>query len=588
MKTNTTTIAALAVLAALAVGYAGYRWGLAQGHGAAGAPGATAAPGGAAAGSGPTMARGSAGEAAGPAAATATPGAAPQAASGTSAGAGSGAPQKAGDVDPATGRRVLYWHDPMVPGKRFDRPGKSPFMDMQLVPVYADADADSGTVGISPRVQQNLGVRTAQAVLGTLDRSLEVPGAIAWNERDVAVVTARTGGFVERLHVRAPLEPVTRGQPLVEIYAPDWVAAQEEFLAVRRMQATGTGALVDAARQRMLLAGMTDEQVRAVEAAGSVQPRFTLRAPIAGVIGELAVREGMTLMPGAMLFRINGLASVWVNAEVPEARAALLRVGAPVQARTPSLPERVFKGRVAAVLPDVNPVTRTIRARVEIANPGGALAPGMFASVDLMPPGVAKRLLVPSEAVIPTGERKLVILALDGGRFKPVPVQTGEEAGGMTEIRAGLSEGQKVVVSGQFLLDSEASLRASAERMGDAPAPGGAAGAGASAPTGHEGHGASPAPGAAAAAAPAAAGKTAAAPATPVHRAEGVVVDIDAQSALIKHGAITTAGMGAMTMEFGAPSAGMPKNVKKGDPVAFAFTITTRGEFRLQSIEVRK
>jgi len=560
MKTNTTKTAALAVLAALAVGYAGYRWGLVQGHGAAGAPGATMAPGGAAAGSGPTTARGSAGEAAGPAAT-----AAPQAASGTASGAGSaaapGAPLKAGDVDPATGRRVLYWHDPMVPGKRFDRPGKSPFMDMQLVPVYADADADSGTVGISPRVQQNLGVRTAQAVLGTLDRSLEVPGAIAWNERDVAVVTARTGGFVERLHVRAPLEPVTRGQPLVEIYAPEWVAAQEEFLAVRRMQGAGTGALADAARQRMLLAGMTDEQVRAVEAAGSVQPRFTLRAPIAGVIGELAVREGMTLMPGAMLFRINGLASVWVNAEVPEARAALLRVGAPVRASTPSLPERVFKGRVAAVLPDVNPVTRTIKARVEIANPGGALAPGMFASVDLMPPGVAKRLLVPSEAVIPTGERKLVILALDGGRFKPVPVQTGEEAGGMTEIRAGLSEGQKVVVSGQFLLDSEASLRASAERMGDAPG---------------------------APATPGAADKTAAAPATPVHRAEGVVVDIDAQSALIRHGAITTAGMGAMTMEFGAPSAGMPKNVKKGDPVAFAFTITTQGEFRLQSIEVRK
>ena len=467
--------------------------------------------------------------------------------------------QKAGVPDAGNGRRVLYWHDPMVPNTRFDKPGKSPFMDMQLVPVYADAGGGSGDaagVAIASRVQQNLGMRTAEVTQGSLARPLEVSGAIAWNERDVAVVAARTGGFVERLYVRAALDAVTRGQQLAEIYAPEWVSVQEEYLAVRRMQGTGTAPIVDGARQRMLLAGMSEEQVRAVEAAGAVQARFTMRAPIAGVIAELGVREGMTLMPGAMMFRINGLGSVWVNAEVPEARADALRTGMSARARTPSLPERVFQGRVAAVLPEVNPVTRTLKARIELANPGAALVPGMFATVELLPTARAPSLLVPSEAVIPTGERKVVIVALEGGRFQPVDVQTGEEAMGQTEIRKGLSAGQKVVVSGQFLIDSEASLKASTTRMTDVPEVSKAKGT--------------------------------PAVAAPLHRAEGVVVDIDAASALIKHGAIATAGMGAMTMEFKAPAAGMPAGVRKGDRVRFAFAITGAGEFVLSSIEAAK
>ncbi len=144
--------------------------------------------------------------------------------------------QSAAQTSPAADKKVLYWHDPMVPGHKFDKPGKSPFMDMQLVPVYADGDSDSGNVTISPRMQQNLGVRTAEVTAGTLKQKLEAPGSVAYNERDVAVVTARTGGFVERLYVRAPLDPVRKGQPLAEIYVPDWIAAQEEYLSVRRMQ----------------------------------------------------------------------------------------------------------------------------------------------------------------------------------------------------------------------------------------------------------------------------------------------------------------------------------------------------------------
>jgi Cu(I)/Ag(I) efflux system membrane fusion protein len=393
---------------------------------------------------------------------------------------GSGA-QKAGDIDPATGKKVLYWHDPMSPGQKFDQPGKSPFMDMDLVPVYAEGDADAGTVSISPRVQQSLGVRTAEVKQGAMSTAIEAVGSAAFNERDVAVVQARSNGFLERLYVRAPLDPVRKGQPLAELYVPDWVAAQEEFLSARRISAQAEGktfaGLVDAARQRMRLAGMSEEQIRHVEATGAVQARTTLTAPIGGVLAELAAREGMTVMTGAPLFRINGLSTIWVNAEVPERLAAEVRPGSPVEARAAALPGTVFKGKVSAILPEVNAATRTIKARVELANPGGRLVPGMFATVIFTRSASKDVLLVPSEAVIQTGKRSVVLVALGEGKFAPVDVEVGLDSSGQTEIRKGLSAGQKVVVSGQFLVDSEANLRATTSRMAEMPASAGAPGA---------------------------------------------------------------------------------------------------------------
>ena len=235
--------------------------------------------------------------------------------------AANASPAKAGDVDPSSGKRVLYWHDPMVPGPRFDKPGKSPFMDMELVPVYADDAPGGAGVAINPRVQQNLGVRTAKAVAGSLSSAISAVGNVAYNERDVVVVQARSNGFVEKLHVRAALDPVRKGQALAELYVPEWVAAQEEYLAAKRLRtdvdALALGGLADAAAQRMRLAGMSDDQIREVDARGAVQPRFTIASPINGVVGELSAREGMTVAAGSPLFRLNGLATVWVNAEVP-------------------------------------------------------------------------------------------------------------------------------------------------------------------------------------------------------------------------------------------------------------------------------
>jgi Cu(I)/Ag(I) efflux system membrane fusion protein len=345
-------------------------------------------------------------------------------------------------------------------------------MDMQLVPVYGDGGADdAGKVSISPRIQQNLGIRTVEVRTGRLTSSLVAVGSIAYNERDVALVQARSNGFVERLYVRAPLDPVKKGQPLAELYVPDWIAAQEEYLTVKRMQSSGMDdGMLDGARQRMRLAGMSDDQIRLVEVSGTVHPRVTITAPASGIVAELAVREGMTVAAGAPLFRINGLATVWVNADVPENLSAQVRPGNAVEARTPALPGTVFKGKVSAILPEVNAATRTLKARIELTNPHGELVPGMFATISFTSTPRNQVLLVPSEAVIQTGTRNVVMVAQGEGGFTPVEVDIGSEANGQTEIRKGLEAGQKVVVSGQFLIDSDASLKGTTTRMADAPA----------------------------------------------------------------------------------------------------------------------
>ena len=390
----------------------------------------------------------------------------------TAGGVASAGAQKAGDVDPSTGKKVLYWHDPMVPGPKFDKPGKSPFMDMQLVPMYADGGGDDNAVTVSSRVQQNLGVRTAPVKEGTMSMTVAAVGSTAYNERDVALVQARSNGFLERLYVRAPLDAVRQGQPLAELYVPDWVAAQEEYLSAKRIAGQPAGknidGLVDAARQRLRLAGMNEEQIKRVELSGAVQPRVTLIAPIGGVVAELTAREGMTVMAGAPLFRINGLSTIWVNAEVPENVAASVRPGNAVEARASALPGVTFTGKVSAILPEVNVATRTLKARVELANPGARLVPGMFVNVNFAPAARKDVLLVPSEAVIQTGKRSVVIVAQGDGKFVPIDVEVGVDSNGQTEINKGLQAGQNVVVSGQFLIDSEASLKASIARMSDA------------------------------------------------------------------------------------------------------------------------
>jgi len=444
---------------------------------------------------------------------------------------------KAGDVDPANGERVIYYHDPMVPGKRFDKPAKSPFMDMMLVPVYGGgAGSDNSSVTVSPRIQQNLGLRTAEVVQGMLSPQLQAIGNIAWNERDQSVVQARAAGFIERLYVRASLDPVKAGQPFADVYVPEWVAAQQEFLAIR--QAAGDDpALVAAARQRMLLLGMSEAQVARVAATGAPQPRTMLTVPTSGVVAELVAKQGMTITPGMTLARINGIDTVWALADVPESQVALLQKGSLVQARSAGAPGTVFSGRVDALLPELDPATRTLKARIQLTNPSGALAPGMAVTLAFSDPRRTPALLVPTEAIIATGQRTVVMLAEDGGRYRPVNVETGVESAGQTEVKQGLTAGQRVVVSSQFLIDSEASLKGVEARLNNAPA---------TPPVKHQG--------------------------------TAMVDTINADGVTLTHGPIPSAGWGDMTMTFQPPKAGLPRNVAVGDRVQFEFVLPKDGE----------
>jgi Cu(I)/Ag(I) efflux system membrane fusion protein len=377
--------------------------------------------------------------------------------------------QRGGEAAPtagtaAEGRKILYYYDPMFPQQKFDKPGRSPFMDMQLEPKYADEGAAGAGVAtgvtIDPSAMQNLGIRIVAARMGSLAMNLNVAGSIDFNQRDVAIIQARSGGFVSRIYGRAPGDVVRAGAAIADVQLPEWGGAQAEFLSVKRL---GRPALTLAARQRLRLMGMSDGLIASVERSGRTNGTVTITTPIGGVIQALDARAGVTLAIGQTLAQVSGLRTVWLNAAVPEAQSGIVRLGQTATATLAAFPGESFGGRVIAILPTAQAESRTLTVRIELANRSGRLRPGMFASVALG--GDAKpALLVPSEAVIRTGTRTLVMLAAGDGRYHPAEVRAGREGGGQTEVLAGLAPGEKVVASGQFLLDSEASLTGIAVR----------------------------------------------------------------------------------------------------------------------------
>jgi len=444
-------------------------------------------------------------------------------------------------------RKVLYWHDPMVPGPRFDKPGKSPFMDMQLVPVYADESGGSG-VKVSPGVQQNLGIRTVPVKKARIAASFDAVGNVQFDERLTEAVQTRVPGYVERLHVRAPMEYVRRGQALVTIFAPEWLGPQNEYLALKRSGAASD--LVAAARERMRAMSIPDALIRQSEQAGTAQARFTVPAPVSGVVAELGIREGVSVAPGTTLFRIAGLEKVWAVAEIPEAQVIRLTRGQKVQAALQADSSQTFPGELKEILPEVNANTRTLKARFEVDNRRARLTPGMLLRIQVAGPAT-ERLVVPAEAVIRTGTRAVAIVRKDNGTFEPREVKLGVDLGDELEIAQGLSEGEQVVASGQFLVDSEARLRsvlggmtASGQATPAAPAASQASAA-ASAPT-----------------APTASG---------TFKAEGKVESVEPDGITISHGPVPELKWPAMTMGFGKPNPKAFSEVKPGDNVRFDF-----------------
>lgn len=406
----------------------------------------------------------------------------------------------------ATGeRKVLYWHDPMVPGHRFDKPGKSPFMDMPLQPVYADEAADSG-VKISPQVRQNLGIRTALVKKMPLDSSFDAVGTVQFDERLSVAVQTRTAGYLERLAVRAPMERVARGQVLGTVFAPEWLGPLHDVVALKRAGASPE--LLAAARERTRALSIPPELLRQAEEDGTAQARYAIVAPAAGVVAELGVREGMAVSPGMTLFRIAGL-----------------RRGQKVSAVLQADPSQAFAGTLQEILPQVNATTRTLQARFEVDNPGGRLVPGMLLRVQVAGPATT-RLVVPAEGVIRTGTRAVAIVRRSDGLFEPREVKPGADRGDVIEIVEGLAEGDEVVVSGQFLVDSEARLRSVLGSMAAPPS---------------------------------------------TFAAQGTVEAVEADSITITHGPVPELKWPPMTMGFGKPDPKAFPGVKPGDTVRFEF-----------------
>ena len=433
---------------------------------------------------------------------------------------------------PPPGRKPLYWYDPMVPAQHFDKPGKSPFMDMQLVPRYADeGPAASAGVAIDPAAVQSLGVRLASVQRGAFAQSLDATGTLDFNQRDVAIVQARAAGFVQRVYARAPGDVVRAGAPIADLLVPTWGGAQAEYLAV---QASGDPALEAASRQRLRLLGMPDSLIDQVARTGRAHTVVTISTPVGGAIQTLDVRQGMSVAMGQTLAQVSGLSTVWLNAAVPEAQGGQVKVGQGVRAELAAFPGERFAGKVTAVLPTAQIDSRTLTVRVELPNRDGRLKPGMFATAHLT--GAAHpALFVPSEAVIRTGRRAVVMVAGDGGRFQPVEVQLGREDSDRTEILAGLDEGQTVVASSQFLIDSEASLAGlQARPLSARPAPAPQAG-----------------------------------PA--LYETRGRVEALQGDQITFSHEPVAALGWPAMTMTFKLDPPALAKGVRVGDRLAFGF-----------------
>jgi Cu(I)/Ag(I) efflux system membrane fusion protein len=385
-------------------------------------------------------------------------------------------------AQPDSPRKILYYRNPMNPQVTADKPSKDS-MGMDYIPVYADAEntgADSG-IRIDPRLVQNLGVRTGIVEKRAFSRSVRTVGTVLIDERGVSAFSPKVSGWLERLHAKAVGDVVERGQPLAEIYSPELLSAQEEYRiavqASRKLLGAGDAAmhhetqdLVQAARERLRLLDIPAADIAALTQGKPAQRTVSLRAPYRGIVTELDVREGASVTPEMRLFTLADLSRIWVNVEVYANQLPWVKVGDPVELTLAFVPGRRWQGRIDYLYPTLNPQSRTVTARLLFDNPDGVLRPGMYANATI---GAAERstvLAVPREAVLRTGTQDSVILALGEGRFQPVMVHVGAENDDFVEIIDGLQAGQKIVLSGQFLLDAEANFQGAGARMqgGDA------------------------------------------------------------------------------------------------------------------------
>jgi len=385
----------------------------------------------------------------------------------------------------ASGREILYWVDPMHPAYTSDKPGVAPDCGMDLVPVYADggpasANLPPGVVQISAEKQQLIGVKVGEVESREVTKTIRAVGKLAYDETKITRIHAKYDGWVERVYADFTGQLVQAGNPLVDIYSPDLYQAQQELLLARRGREELAGSdvagvsaagesLYQAARRRLELLDVTAEQIADVEKRGTATRTLTVYAPSTGFVTARSAFLKQRVTSETELYATADLSTVWVVADVYEYESAQVTVGQAATVRLTAFPGRTFRGKVTYIYPDVNAETRTLRVRIDVANPRYELKPDMYADVEI---GVSfgRQLLVPEEAVMSTGLKNTVFVALDDGYFEPREVALGEKADGKYVVLSGLSAGERVVTSGNFLIDSESRLKASLSGKGAAVA----------------------------------------------------------------------------------------------------------------------
>jgi len=356
---------------------------------------------------------------------------------------------------------ILYWVAPMDPAYRRDKPGKSP-MGMDLVPVYADSTDSGSEINISAAVEQALGVRTSKAVRRSLWRKVEATGYVGFDESLVSQINVRTEGWIERLLVSNEGQRVRKGEPLFEFYSPQLVNAQKEFIQAMRRNDAQIGA---AAKEKLLALGMAQSGIQRLAETRQVTNAVQVLAPQNGTVTSLNVKEGMFVKPATEIMSLADLSSVWLQAGVFESQADWVKESQPAEARLNYIPGEVFSGRVDYVYPVLDPKTRTLQVRLRFDNPEERLKPNMYARVTIFGKSHPGALSIPREALIRGQDSDRVVVALGDGRYTVHEVLSGIESGNWVEIIAGLEEGVEVVTSAQFLIDSEASLAGSLQRL---------------------------------------------------------------------------------------------------------------------------
>jgi len=384
--------------------------------------------------------------------------------------------QSTGNAPASKGKKIIYWKAPMDPTEIYDQPGKSK-MGMDLVPVYEDELVDGVDIKINPVVEQNMGLRVAPVKKGVLDHTIRTYGHVTFDETRTGIVSQKVGGWIEKLYADYTGFLVRKGQPLFDIYSPSLVAAQEEYLSAfknyRRSKSAINKELLVSARKRLQYYDIADQEIAHIEKKGHVQKTLTIRSAFRGVVVSKNITEGDYVKTGAGLFKIADLSSIWVEAHIFEYEQNLVYEGQTVKMALSYLPGKIYTGKIAYIFPYLQPKTRDVTIRISFDNKNGELKPDMFAQIKINTGQDKKGLSIPAQAVIHSGDEQIVFVAKGRGKFSPRRITAGLSLDqDRIQVLSGLAEGENVVVSGQFLLDSESKLKEAIQKMIDSKSKG--------------------------------------------------------------------------------------------------------------------